>query len=346
MGLPSYDKLPEPMPEEQRLRAAPVEPDWDVIVIGGGFAGISAAIYLARAMRRVLVIDAEESLARWEPEVQNYFGFPDGISGSELLARGKKQAERFGAKIIVDEVERAAKDGKRFVVAGRHVEFRADRLLLATGLYHLPPKVKGFDECVGHSMFFCKDCDGFRVRNKPVAVLGRNNDAVEYALGLTLYSPCVVIATNGQKPKWDQRHARWIRDYELPVWEGRISELAHQKGMISSIQFEDGKGLLTECVFTTRGDIFNSGLAEQLGVKLDDEGQIIVDHQQHTNIEGVYAAGCVTQANCQMIIAAGHGAAAAQAINRSLFEESLETKSLKSLRVEQLKSCVVEPQVL
>lgn len=346
MGLPSYDKLPEPMPEEQRLRAAPVEPEWDVIVVGGGFAGISAAIYLARAMRRVLVIDAEESLARWEPEVQNYFGFPDGISGSELLNRGKKQAERFGAKIIVDEVERAAKEGKRFAVAGRHVEFRADRLLLATGLYHLPPKVKGFDECVGHSMFFCKDCDGFKVRNKPVAVLGRNNDAVEYALGLTLYSPCVVIATNGQKPKWDERHARWIREYELPVWEGRISEFAHQKGMISSIQFEDGKALLTECVFTTRGDIFNSGLAEQLGVNLDDEGQIIVDHQQHTNVEGVYAAGCVTQANCQMIIAAGHGAAAAQAINRSLFEESLETKSLKSLRVEQLKSCAVEPRVL
>lgn len=346
MVLPSYDKLPEPMPEEQRLREAPVESEWDAIIIGGGFAGISAAIYLARAMRRVLVIDAEESLGRWEPEVQNYFGFPEGISGTELLERGKKQAERFGAEIIVDEVERAAREGERFAVAGRHVEFRASRLLLATGLYHLPPKVKGFDECVGHSMFFCKDCDGFKVRDKPVAVIGRNNDAVEYALGLTLYSPCVVIATNGEKPKWDERHARWVREYEVPVWEGKISQLCHREGMISSVEFEDGKALLTECVFTTRGDIYNNGLAQQLGVELDEEGQIIVDRCQLTNVPGVYAAGCVTQANCQMIIAAGHGAAAGQAINRSLFEESLDTKSLKARRVEQLKTCATAPAVV
>src|SRR4051812_38191298 len=132
MGLPRYDKLPEPMPEEQRLREAPVVEEWDVIIIGGGFAGLSAAIYLGRAMRRTLVIDAGESAAQWEPEVQNYFGFPEGISGPDLLRRGAQQAKRFGAELIIDEVERVERDSDgTFYVHGRHVRFHAHRLLIA-----------------------------------------------------------------------------------------------------------------------------------------------------------------------------------------------------------------------
>src|SRR2546423_6450600 len=144
MGLPRYDKLPEPMPEEQRLQEAPVREDWEVIIIGGGFAGLSAAIYLGRAMRRTLALDAGESAGKWERDVQNYFGFPKGISGQELVKRGAEQARRFGAKILTDEVERAERDSAGgFFVSGRHVRFHAKRLLIATGLYHLPPKIPG-----------------------------------------------------------------------------------------------------------------------------------------------------------------------------------------------------------
>jgi len=180
MGLPRYDKLPEPMPEEQRLRESPVSEDWDAIIIGGGFAGLSAAIYLARAMRHTLVIDAGESLGKYEPEIQNYFGFPGGISGPELLRRGAEQARRYGAEILIDEVERAERDSDGgFFVHGRHVRFHAQRLLIATGLYHLPPKVKGANDCIGKTLFFCKDCDGYKVQGKTIAVIGHNNEAVE-----------------------------------------------------------------------------------------------------------------------------------------------------------------------
>lgn len=347
MGLPRYDKLPEPMPEEQRLREPPVETDWDVIVIGGGFAGLSAAIYLGRAMRRALVLDAEESLASWEPEVQNYFGFPEGIAGSELLRRGREQAERFGAKILVDEVEGAhIESNGEIIVRGRHVEFRARRLLIATGLYHLPPKIRGINECIGHSLFFCKDCDGYKVRDKSIAVIGRNNEAVEYAIGLTLYSPCVIIVINGEKPQWDEQHAHWIDEYQIPVHEERVRHLEHNCGKVGALHFQNGTTVKLDCVFTTRGDIYHNEIARQLGVELDEDGQIIVDHLQRTSVENVYAAGCITQSNCQMIIAAGHGAAAAQAINRSLFEESLANHSLKRRRVEQLQTCPTEPQIL
>jgi choline dehydrogenase-like flavoprotein len=125
MDLPLYEKLPEPMAEEQRLREAPVPEDWDVVIIGGGFAGLSAVIYLGRAMRRVLVLDAGESAGKWEPEIQNYFGFPEGISGPELLRRAHEQACRFGAEILTDEVDCVEADpAGGFIVCGKHVRHR------------------------------------------------------------------------------------------------------------------------------------------------------------------------------------------------------------------------------
>ncbi|HUS35681.1 MAG TPA: NAD(P)/FAD-dependent oxidoreductase [Verrucomicrobiae bacterium] len=347
MGLPRYDKLPEPMPEEQRLREAPVPEDWDVIVVGGGFAGLSAAIYLARAMRRTLVLDAEESLGKWEPEIQNYFGFPDGISGTELLGRGLEQAKKFGAEVLTDEVERVEIDPEGgFYVYGRHVRFHALRLLLATGLYHLPPKVKGANECIGKTLFFCKDCDGYKVQGKTIAVIGRNDEAVEYAIGLTLYSPCVMIATNGENVTWSPQHEQWTKHYEIPVHRVKIDEIDHSEGCLAALRFADGTSAKMDFVFTTRGDIYYNQLGKQLGAELDEEGQIVVDHKQRTSVPGLYAAGCVTEANCQMIISAGHGAAAAQAINRSLFEESLRNNSLKQFRKEQIDSGEAEPPPL
>jgi thioredoxin reductase (NADPH) len=345
MGLPRYDKLPEPMPEEQRLRKAPVREDWEVIIIGGGFAGLSAAIYLGRAMRRTLVLDAGESAGQWEPEVQNYFGFPEGISGPALLRRGAEQAKRFGAEILIDEVERVERCEKNncFYAHGRHVRFHSQRLLIATGLYHLPPKVKGVSECVGKSLFFCKDCDGYKVQGKRLIIVGNNEEAVEYALGLTLYSPCVMIATNGAKKKWSEKHDQWIREYEIPVHSQPIAEIQHTCGSVAAVAFTDKTMAKVDYVFTTRGDIYYSHLAKQLGAELDANGQILVDRKQRTNVPGLYAAGCVTEANCQMIISAGHGAAAAQAINRSLFEESLRNHSLKRYREEQIRNGDTRP---
>lgn len=335
------------MPEEQRLREAPGAEDWDVVIVGGGFAGLSAAIYLGRALRRTLVLDAGESAGKWEQEVQNYFGFPEGISGPELLRRGAEQAKRYGVETLIDEVERAEIDpAGGFFIYGRHVRFHAQRLLLATGLYHLPPKIRGVNECVGKSLFFCKDCDGYKVQGKRIIVIGNNCEAVEYALGLTLYSPCVMIATNGTKTTWTAKHEEWVREYEIPVHSQSILEIQHDCGALAAIAFTDNTIAKADFVFTTRGDIYYSQLAQQLGAEVDADGQIIVDHKQRTNVPGLYAAGCVTEANCQMIISAGHGAAAAQAINRSLFEESLENHLLKRYREEQIATCNTAPEIV
>ncbi|MGZ5021714.1 MAG: NAD(P)/FAD-dependent oxidoreductase [Chthoniobacterales bacterium] len=307
----------------------------EVIVIGGGIAGLSAAIYLGRAQRDTLVIDSGHSMAKWEPRVENYLGFPEGVGGEDLLKNGKQQARRYEAKFARDEIKNIRRDKDVFVVKGKRT-YRARRLLLATGIFHLPPEIPGVKQCLGHSMFFCKDCDGVRVREKRVAIYGANNEAVEYALGMLFYSPCVIVATNGEKPHWSKQHARWLKDNEIPVHEARIVDVKRKKRKILALSFADDREVKIDYIFTTRGDVFHTDLAEQLGAKLDADGQIKVDQCMRTSVPKLYAAGCVTPANCQMIIAAGQGAAAAQAINRDMFEESLKTNALRRFRKMQL----------
>ncbi|MBA3961516.1 MAG: NAD(P)/FAD-dependent oxidoreductase [Chthoniobacterales bacterium] len=318
--------------------------EFDAIIIGGGIAGLSAAIYLGRAERRTLVIDSGHSMAKWEPEVQNYLGFPKGISGEDLLKFGRQQSTHYGVSFADDEIKSVRRRAAGFTLRGGRKSYLTNRLLIATGIFHLPPEIPDVKECLGHSMFFCKDCDGYRVRGKRIAICGANNEAVEYALGMLSYSACVVIATNASKPRWSRKHAKWLREYEIPVHVEKITGVDHRGCQVCGLRLKGGTKVRIDCIFTTRGDVFHTGLAESLGARLDEDGQIEVDHCMRTNVPRLYSAGCVTPANCQMIIAAGQGAAAAQAINRDLFEESLRTHSLRRLREVQREHKRTEPK--
>src|SRR5947199_9365050 len=128
MSKPPYSELPNPMRPEQVPELPPISRSREVIIVGGGLAGLSAAIYLGRALRDVLVIDAAESLAIWEPEVQNYLGFPEGIQGCELLRRGCQQARNYGAELIREEVDRIRRKDGRFYIHGKKAEFECRKL--------------------------------------------------------------------------------------------------------------------------------------------------------------------------------------------------------------------------
>jgi thioredoxin reductase (NADPH) len=132
----------------------------EVIIVGGGIAGPSAAIYLGRAERDSLFIDSGKSMARWEPDAQNYLGFPSGIAGEELLERGRGQARAFGVRFANDEIARAVVQGDLFMLEGKAGTYQSKRLLIGTGIFHLPPEIEGVADCLGHRMFFCKDCNG------------------------------------------------------------------------------------------------------------------------------------------------------------------------------------------
>lgn len=329
-----------------RQSSIPMDQTHDVIVVGGGVAGLSAAIYLARAKRDTLVVDSGKSMARWEPDVQNYLGFPDGISGETLLDNGRAHATRYGAVFVEDKITGAGGSKGAFVLEGSGGEYRARRLLLATGIIHIPPDIDGVSECLGHTMFFCKDCDGHRVEGKALAIYGWSNETVQYALAMLFYSPKVAIVTDGRSPKWDPQHQSWVESYCVPVYRGEIRLVNRREQILQSLQFADDAEVLFDALFTTRGDIYLNALAKSLSAAINEEGDIKVDECQQTTVPGVYAAGCVTPANCQMIIAAGQGAVAAQSINRDLFVESLASNSLRRFRQKQLREEETAPQAV
>jgi thioredoxin reductase (NADPH) len=343
-GLPFFHQAKQ----VRRSRFQPIMPratEFEVIIVGGGLAGLSAAIYLGRAKRRTLVVDSGKSMARWEPDVENYLGFQDGISGEELLRRGRLQARRYGAGFKQDEILGARVSDSEFRLRGAKESYRCRRLLLATGIFHIPPDIPSVKPCVGHSLFFCKDCDGYRIQAKDVAIYGWTNETVDYALGMLLYSSCVAIVTDGREPHWNKRHAAWIREYAIPVYLREIVGVSRQGRRLKALEFKQGAKLCVNALFTTRGDIYFNKLARTLGAKINADGEVVVDVNMRTSVRGLYAAGCVTPANCQMIIAAGQGATAAQAINRDLFEESLVTHSLQRFRAHQLRRKRTRPRV-
>jgi thioredoxin reductase (NADPH) len=326
-------------PKHRQLRRSA-----EVIVVGGGFAGLSAAIYLGRAQRDTLLIDEAKSMGRWEPDIQNYLGFPEGISGKTLLSRAREQAWRYGLRRSRDHVLTARRTDSGFSLRGENRSYNCKRLLLATGIFHIPPDIHGVQPCLGHSLFFCKDCDGYRVRGKDIAIYGWAEEAVEYALSMLLYSSCVFVLTDGRNPRWSRKHSAWLREYKIPVYHDRIIDVGRADGQIQSVRLADGTVIRLDALFTTRGDVYFNKLAKQLGAKVDQEGQIIVGLDMNTSIAGLYAAGCVTPANCQMIVAAGQGAIAAQAINRDLFFESLATHHLRRFRGTQLQHKTTQPK--
>jgi len=300
----------------------------EVIIIGGGLAGLSAALYLGRSRRDTLLIHSGRSMAKWESNVQNYLGFPDGIAGTDLLTLGHAQVTRFHVEIIEDEVRTLTKDDDTFHLQCQQANYYAKRVLIATGLTHLPPDIPGVKDCLGKSLFFCKDCDAYRVQGKRIVIIGQNNEAADYALAMLLFSPSVMIATHGQLPTWDSDHAGWLKEYLIPIRQDRICRVEHDEGHLRVVTFEQGDPIKLDAAFTTRGDVYHNALAEGVGASIDTEGEIIVDAFLKTSVPGLYAAGCVTAANCQMIIAAGQGAIAGQAINRDLFDESLGKHAL------------------
>ncbi|MBS4005577.1 MAG: NAD(P)/FAD-dependent oxidoreductase [Afipia sp.] len=292
---------------------------FDCLIIGGGPAGLMAATYLGRFRRRVIVIDADNSRARWIPVTHNCPGFPDGITGGDLLDRMRAQAVRYGAKLVNDTVHDIQLAGVEFVAAASD-SVRARSVFIATGVVDTLPESPDVSRMIeAGTLRLCPICDAYEVINKRVAVIGPVEHALKKALFLRTFSDHItVLATDGATTV-DSNGRKELTKAGIDV-EECVSSSIRAAGDQASVGLADGRKLAFDTIYPAMGCTMRSVLAIKLGAECDDLGNLIVDSQQRTAISGLYAIGDIVNEINQLAVAFGHAAIAASDVHNYLAE--------------------------
>ena len=306
-------------------QARGMDNEWECVVVGGGAAGLSAALVLGRARRRTLLIDAGGQSNRAAHGIGGLLGF-DGAPPAELYARGRRELERYPSVEVRDGEVRAAAAGDGITLdladgAGVHTR----RLLLATGMRYDYPDLPGLAPLWGRSVFHCPFCHGWEVRDQPLAVLAQGERAVHMATLLRGWSDDVVLLTGGPADLSDDDRAR-LDIAGIPIDERKVRELDSAAGELHAVVFDDGARLPRSALLVAAELRQRSGLAAQVGVKLVATGPVSpeavdVDPLYRTSVPGVFAAGDVCAQMPQIAAAVAAGSAAAVSVMASITEE-------------------------
>jgi thioredoxin reductase (NADPH) len=289
----------------------------DCIIIGGGPAGLTAAIYLARFNRKVTVIDSGDSRARLIPKTRNYPGYEDGIAGPRLLAHLREQAGCYGISMVESRVEALKQAGDRFTARWGDRELQAPRIIMATGLVDKCPPVPRLDEAIAAGLVrYCPICDGFEASGQRIAVLGHAADACGKALFLRSYSKSVTLLTlDGSIP--EEVACAELEKAGVDRAAAKVVSIDHGRKTITAT-LADGGWLTFDTLYPVLGCDVRSDLATALGAARNNLGCLIVDRHQQTSIEGLYAIGDVVCDLHQIAVGTGHAAIAATHLHHSL----------------------------
>ena len=291
---------------------------YDCLIVGGGPAGLTAATYLARFRRNVVLVDAGESRAALIPKTRNYPGFANGISGPDLVKAQWEQAEKYGAHLVRGTVDDLRPDG-----GGGHFSARvgaqtitASKVLLATGMVDTKPNLPSMREFIYRGAIrFCPICDAFEATDKAIGVLGPAKHALKKALFLRTYSKRVVLLPLGDADLSDDERGQ-IQEAGLETPNEPVADLIADHVITAVMQ--SGVRRTVDILYPAMGADIRSSLATALGVDANVNGCVIVDDDLHTSIPGLYAAGDVTLDLHQISVATGQAAIAATDIHRSL----------------------------
>ncbi len=298
---------------------------FDVVVIGGGAAGLSAALVLCRARRSVLVVD---SGAPRNAPASHMHGFltRDGTPPRELLALGRSEVEGYGGQVVVGAVSDLVPDGRVgfWVLLADGQRIAARRILVATGLRDELPDVPGLSQRWARDVLHCPYCHGYEVRDRQLGVIGGTPGAIRYAQIVRQWSDDVVLFTPAgvlTAPERTQLLARAIG-----VVEGTIDELVcDDADRLRGVQMADGSVVPRDALFVPPRFVSNDDLLTRLACETDTEGWVSVDGTGRTSVAGVWVAGNVVDPRAQVITAAGAGSAAAIAINGDLVDDDVRT---------------------
>ncbi|WP_026695914.1 NAD(P)/FAD-dependent oxidoreductase [Peribacillus kribbensis] len=297
--------------------------EYEVIIIGGGIAGLQAAIQLGRAQRSALVIDSNQGRSNLCRTYHNILGWPDGVSGEQLRKLGRQQAESVGIQFMEDTVISAEKGDHIFRVKTKQGSaLEAKRILIATGILDRIPDMPEIYQCLGSSVYICPDCDGYEIKDQLTLVAGSGNPGANMALTLSYWTDRLIYINHEQK-KVDSRIMKKLKEKNIQYIHIPIKEAIVEKGDFTGFQLADGRLLSAgKCFLAFGGNEVRSGIAKQLGVEVLENNHIKVNRRtQETNVKGVWAAGDVTVHSEQTAIAMGDGLQAAIWIHKSLLQE-------------------------
>jgi thioredoxin reductase (NADPH) len=301
----------------------------DCLVIGAGPGGLTCATYLVRYHRRIRVLDAGKSRARWIPTSHNVPGFPRGIHGETLLQMQREQAEGYGAAIEDACIAQIARQGDGFeAVAADGRRWRARYVILATGIEDVMPPLAGLEPGIAAgAVRLCPVCDGYEASDGRVAIYGPVEDAVGHALFLRTFSEDVSIIAVDEAPA-SAETARKAFDAGIAIFPAPCA-LAYEHGTTVA-RFADGAEQAFDTFYPTLGSTPHSDLAAQLGARCDADGGIEVDEHNQTSVDGLYAVGDVVSALNQIAVAVGHAAIAATAVHNRLPRNWRERRELQA----------------
>ena len=295
---------------------------FDVIIVGAGPAGLSAALILGRSLRKVLVCDTGHPRNAASRAMHGYLT-RDGMPPSEFLRVAREQMQQYETVEFLDAEVVAADcvDGRFQVTLNGGTRHVSRKLLIATGVTDNLPDLPGFRELYGVSVFHCPYCDGWEVRHRPLAIYGRGARGYGLSLELTGWSRDLVLCTDGPAELDDDQRAR-LQKHGIAVREDRILRLEGQD-RLERIVFATGEPLAREALFFTTGQTQQSRLAHNLGCEINEKGTVRTGKYETTHLSGLYVAGDASRAVQWVIVAAAEGAEAAFAINTDLLREDL-----------------------
>jgi thioredoxin reductase len=301
--------------------------NFDVIIIGGSYSGLSAGMALGRSLRKVLIIDSGLPCNRQTPYSHNFLT-QDGKSPQEISTLAKQQVAKYDTVIFYDGL---AIDGSKtkngFTINTQTGDvFAAKKLILATGIKDIMPDIPGLAECWGISVIHCPYCHGYEVKGENTGILDNGDSAFHYAQMVNNLTKRLTIFTNG-KPSFTSEQLNKLEKHSIQINELEIDKLEHLNGHIQNIIFRDGSKTSIDALYAKIPFVQNSNLLEAFGCELIEQGFIKVDAGQKTSVEGIYACGDNSTMMRSIGSAVASGNLAGAMANRELCEEEFSLSS-------------------
>ena len=291
----------------------------DALIVGGGPAGLITAVYLARFLRSVTVVDANASRASLIPRSHNCPGFPEGIGGNEFIERLRDQARRYGATIVEDHVDAVERCDDRFAARCATRGYKARALVIATGVVDIEPPLPNLRDAIRQGLVrHCPICDGYEVQGRRVAVVGRGSKGAREARFIRHFTEWITLFSLEPAGISDAER-RELAAAGIALIETPLVDVHREKGAIVGLRTADGRDHRFDTLYSALGSHCHCGLARAIGAHCAEDGTIVTDRHQRTSVANVYACGDIVHDSLdQIAVAAGHAATAATAIHNSL----------------------------